>query len=137
MLAAKMMYAARMSAATNVILNLLRNVVWPLQQLSFNTDGMGDALFHIVQNGTYVVDGCAVTVASSNTKDLILWSSFREGKRDVRKFCAVRLTVTQKFERRLEHLLGDGRLKRLLTGQSVASQGPANASLKRFPDKRT
>ena len=50
------------SAARKVSLDVLLDAVWPDQKPSFDTEGIGEALFHIVQGGTHDFGKCAVTV---------------------------------------------------------------------------
>ena len=92
-----------MSTARKVNLDLLRDPVESDQKPSFDTEGIGDALFYIVQGGTNVFGRCAVTVGRYAT-ELIYQAVFERG-RCLKKLCRS-LTVTQYFERRLEHLLG-------------------------------
>ena len=103
-----------MSAARKENLDLLRDAVEPDQKPSFDTEGIADALFHIVWDGTNDFGGCAVIVGSKYTTELIYQAVFERG-RFLKKLCRS-LTVTQYFERCLKHLLGVMCSKKLLTG---------------------
>ena len=108
-----------MSAARKVNLDLLRDPAESDQKPSFDTEGIGDALFYIVQGGTNDFGRCAVTVGRYAT-ELIYQAVFERG-RCLKKLCRS-LTVTQYFERRLEHLLGVMCFESLHTGQPVSGE---------------
>ena len=116
------------AAAKKVDLDLRRDAVEPDDKSSFDTDDVGDTLFHIVPGGTNDFGGCAVTVGSKYAAELIYCAVFERGLKKLWRL----LTVTQNFERRLEHLIGVTCLKSMLTCLSVENRGPRNQSLKGF-----